>query len=108
MTSTQLKDLIGLEEGLDYENLGAKSFEKIVADALRQHGHVQTQFPVSNRGDGRRGKIDIVFTYKGQRIPIEIDRKSPRQKSIFKVRSINDKVGFLITRSPFGILALVA
>lgn len=93
MNTEELKQLIGLETK-DYESIGALEFEDIICAKLSQFGKVERQVVVPNRGDGMRGRIDLVFTFKGERIPIEVDRKSVRQKSLFKVRSYNPRVPY--------------
>lgn len=97
--------MIGIEEGEEYGDTDARSFEILLASKLEKHGKVHTQVKVSDRGDGRRGKIDLVLETEGQLIPIEIDRLSPRRKSVFKVQLFNEDSAFVITRSPFKIHA---
>lgn len=96
--------MIGIEEGEDFGGMNALDFEEKVVANLSKYGHVMRQFKVPDRGDGRKGKIDIVFHYVGEFIPIEIDRKSPRKKSIFKVRWFNKYNAYVITRSPFRLI----
>jgi hypothetical protein len=43
------------------------------------------EFEIPDRGDGMRGFIDIVFDYQGCRVAIELDRVTPRVKSIDKL-----------------------
>lgn len=46
------------------------------------------EYPVSNRGDGNKGHIDVVWiSYLGTVVAFELD-KSPRKKSIFKLSNI--------------------
>jgi len=88
----------------DYSNIEAKEFEKFICSFLEKHGKVSRQVKVPDRGDGRSGRIDIVFEYRDELIPIEIDRKTPRIKSVYKVRSFNSTNAFILVRSPFDIL----
>lgn len=99
-----IKNLIDLEEGKDYGHIEAKTFEQIIVSALSRFGTVYTQVLVRDRGDARRGRIDIVFEYEGERIPIEVDRSKPRYKSMFKVLKYNPNNAFVVTRSPFAIV----
>jgi hypothetical protein len=107
MTKYELQSLVGIEEGEDYGNNSARTFEEKLANVLEHYGKVHRQVKVANRGDGRGGRIDIVFeTTEGQLIPIEIDWKTPRQKSIFKVQSFAPVDRFVLTRAPFQIFAV--
>ena len=104
MKEEQILELLGLEEFSDFELLGAKWFENLICEKLSKFGRVERQVKVANRGDGRSGFIDLVFYYQGRAIPIELDRKLPRQKSIFKVRSYNPQDAFVITRDPLRVI----
>lgn len=44
------------------------------------------EFEVGDRGDGRPGRLDLLAERTGLTLAIEIDRKTPRQKSIHKLR----------------------
>lgn len=103
MRNIDLRDKLELEDK-DYGDIGAKEFEDIVCSKLEKSGKIERQFVVPDRGDGRGGKIDVVWEFEGQLIPIEIDRKRPRQKSVFKVRSVNKENAFVIVRSPYQII----
>jgi hypothetical protein len=102
MTTETLKGLVGISDG-DYSELSALEFEEICSEHLSFFGKVERQVRVDNRGDGHAGRIDLVFHYNGQLIPIEIDRKSPRKKSVYKVLQYNADNAFCITRSPFEV-----
>ncbi len=104
MTTEILTALIGIEETLDYELIPAHEFEISVAAKLAKIGQVSRQVYVQDRGDGRGGRVDIVLHTEQEVIPIEIDRRTPRAKSIFKVRSINPDSAFVITRSPLRVV----
>lgn len=68
----------------------ASTFHNTVFDYLVSYGcKVQSEYFVADRGDGRDGKIDIVFWNENEVIGIELDRESPRQKSIFKLNQID-------------------
>lgn len=102
METQELKDLINIKKD-NYGNLSAREFADIVCNRLGRHGKIKREVTVLDRGDGRKGRIDVVFNYRGEKIPIEIDRISPRSKSIFKIRSYNPHNCFVITRSPYNI-----
>jgi outer membrane protein assembly factor BamA len=85
MNSKELTELIGIKEGMVFKDTNAKEFENLICACLEKLGKVKRQVIVSNRGDGRRGRIDIVFKYNEREYPIEVDRVTPRRKSVFKV-----------------------
>jgi len=104
MNSEDLYKLIGIQEGRDFGEMKAREFENLVSLELEKHGTVKRQVIVPNRGDGRRGRIDLTFKAHQVEYPIEIDRKSARQKSIFKVKSFDQNRAFIILRSPYKII----
>ncbi|MCK9320000.1 hypothetical protein [Methanoculleus sp.] len=53
----------------------------------------QKEYRVPDRGDGRSGRIDIIAFKGNLQIAIEIDRLSPRAKSIYKLKELPD--GFI-------------
>lgn len=54
--------------------------------ALRHAGwECRTEVIVDSRGDGRRGRVDIEAIRKGSTVGIEIDRSTPRFKSLVKL-----------------------
>lgn len=98
----ELNHLVGKE----YREIKAKEFEDFICNILSKTGFVKRQVLVKNRGDGRRGKIDLVYYPYSARcssVGIEIDRKTPRIKSEFKLREFAAEESYLITRSPFAI-----
>jgi hypothetical protein len=103
MNKTKLSSLLGID-GVDYGNMKASEFEDFICNRLLKYGKVKRQFQVKNRGDGHKGRIDVVFEYEDDDYAIEIDRVIPRKKSIYKVVNFNlGKKGFVITRSPVAI-----
>ncbi|EBK1954654.1 YdaU family protein [Salmonella enterica] len=58
---------------------------------------VYRDYPVPERGDGCEGRIDIVvIDGNGIRCGIELDRNSPRQKSLFKLGAV--ELGICVLR----------
>lgn len=82
--------------------MSAKEFSNFVCSFLKS-GTIQKEVYVPNRGDGRSGRIDIVYKKNGKIIAIELDRIVPRKKSIFKLKLFNSDESYVITRSPFLI-----
>lgn len=103
MKPNELKEMIGIEEK-DYGEIKARAFEDLVSSSLSKYGEIKRQVFVESRGDGHAGRIDIVFSFKGKIYPIEIDRKSVRTKSRFKVLSLGTEDAFCITRSPYCVI----
>ena len=66
---------------------------------LRELGwSVDREVPVADRGDGRAGAIDLVVTEPAP-IAIELDRRSPRRKSIEKLAAF-DGARVVVLREP--------
>lgn len=106
MHKEDLYRIIGISEGQDYGWMKSREFENLICSELKKHGKIKRQVVVPNRGDGRRGRIDVVFKPYQFEYAIEIDRMQPRTKSIFKVVHYNDKQSFVITRSPYSIIEI--
>lgn len=105
MNTNELSIVLGIKEGTEFGDLSAATFEQMIANKLEASGfEVARQVMVDDRGDGRRGRIDLVASFNGERIPIEIDRKTARAKSVFKVKSFNQESAYVLTRSPFSII----
>ena len=72
--------------GLPVED-DAREAHKSVVEWLEKQGYsCVNEYKVENRGDGRCGYIDIVAEKNGDRVAIEVDRKTPREKSISKLQ----------------------
>lgn len=73
---------------------------------------VHREYPVPERGDGREGRIDIVVTDgNGTRCGIELDRISPRQKSLLKLGAVESGIcvlrrGDIARRTEQGVLII--
>lgn len=68
----------------------AGQLEDRARDALAGLGwDVRQQYPVEDRGDGRRGFVDLLATTpEGWSVALELDRVEPRDKSIEKLRQV--------------------
>lgn len=65
--------------------IGASAFHRAAVDALVSRGfRVSREVLVPNRGDLRPGRIDLVVD---DALAVELDAKSPRAKSKFKIES---------------------
>lgn len=76
----------------------AKALHDAVEAEILKAGYLcQREFLVADRGDGRRGRVDLYVTDStGSACGIEIDRKSPREKSVFKLQQLPS--GFILLR----------
>ena len=92
--------------GKDFTNIEAKIFENVIAYLLRNEWEVIKQYRVSNRWDGRRWYVDLALRTKNDLVGIEIDGKSARRKSIYKLCNGNFTKKIIILRSPFTIFEL--
>lgn len=104
MSTEDIYNLIGLEPERDYEEMNSKEFENLVYSRLVSKIQVRRQVKVYDRGDGRTGKIDFVIIHNGYDIPIEIDRRIPRAKSMTKMNNFRSREAFVVLRSPFMVI----
>ena len=81
--------LVSLLQGkFNFDN--AKGLHDAVETELLKAGYLcQREFVVPDRGDGRKGKVDLYVTdLSGASCGIELDWKSPREKSIIKLQQL--------------------
>lgn len=65
----------------------AKTAQNETVKYLESKGYFyKTEVVVDERGDGRTGRVNIVAKKNGRTIGIEVDRCSPRKKSINKLK----------------------
>ncbi len=81
----------------------AKTAQNEIVKHLKSLGYkCVSEYEVDNRGDGRVGRIDIVATKDDIKLAIEVDNKSPRQKSINKLNSMTNYHKIVILRNGNG------
>lgn len=79
----------------------AAAFHRTVVALLEDIGFsCNVEVPVPDRGDGRSGNIDVVAIRDGVTIALELDRVSPREKSLFKLQNFPCDARFVALRSP--------
>jgi hypothetical protein len=62
------------------------------------------EFEVEDRGDGRRGFVDLVARRADVVVAIELDRATPREKSIRKLQQVRDAFRVVVLReAPPGV-----
>lgn len=91
----------------------AGQFQNCVQGLLERRGwRVEREVVVGDRGDGRRGKVDLVASQAGYRVGIELDNRSPRAKSVHKLRALSCDERLVVLRvrsAPYrveGVLVL--
>ncbi|EBP0096454.1 HNH endonuclease [Salmonella enterica] len=89
--------LISLLEGkFDFDKAG-ELHDAVEAAIVDAGFDCQREYPVADRGDGRRGRVDLLVTGSdGEQCGIEIDRINVRDKSITKLKQLSD--GFILVR----------
>lgn len=60
---------------------------KVLFDLKAMGYQVKRDYLIQNRGDGRRGKLDVLATRDDEVIALELDHATPRRKSILKVNN---------------------
>lgn len=88
--------------GNNYKDYTSLEFSKLICSFLK-NGTITKEVKVNDRGDGRKGKVDLVYSSNGSTIGIELDRLSPRKKSIIKLNNLNVDHRCVITRNPVKI-----
>ena len=78
----------------------AKTAQYEIAEHLRNKGYTVTlEYPVSSAGNGHSGRIDIIATSKQEKLAIEVDRSSPRDKSMFKLNLMDGYIKIVLLRN---------
>ena len=68
----------------------ARVAQEEIAEELRDMGFsVRFEYPVEDRGDGCGGRVDLLAEKDGKYLAIEVDRNSPRQKSVHKLLGLH-------------------
>lgn len=77
----------------------AKQAHEAVIERLESYGYVcEREYAVKNRGDGKAGRIDILARNETHIMAIEIDRLTPRDKSVFKLRQVPNAERIILLR----------
>lgn len=85
----------------------ASEFSKRVESELKkQNLYFKKEVTVADRGDGRKGRIDIVAWADGITYAIEIDRLSPRKKSIYKLEHYPANHRLIVMREVNKVISL--
>ena len=77
----------------------AAEFHDLAASAFTEIGAVEREVRVADRGDGKVGRVDLVIHDPEGDIGVELDRQSPRQKSIVKLER-NFRRWMILLREP--------
>ena len=84
-----------------------KAFEfniRVRNEFKKENFDIFTEVVVKDRGDGRRGKIDLVAKKDNLIIAVEIDRLTPRQKSIYKISNYPCTNRIVVLRENYKVL----
>lgn len=82
-------ELIKLLQGKFNCSTAKELHNAVEAEILKSGCLCQREYTVADRGDGRKGKVDLYVTNAhGASCGIELDQKSPREKSIFKLQQL--------------------
>lgn len=93
--------LISLLEGKFNFSDAGELHDAVESEIVHAGFNCQREYPVADRGDGRRGRVDLFVTDKnGGQCGIEIDRINARDKSAIKLKQLKD--GFILIRD--GVL----
>ena len=65
----------------------AKAFHDDAEMLLSSKWMTRREYWVPDRGDGSAGRVDLVVYYNGLPVGIELDNKTPRKKSLFKLEN---------------------
>ena len=76
----------------------AKAFHDDAEMLLSRKWKTIREYWVPDRGDGSPGIVDIVVYYCGLPVGIELDRKTPRKKSLLKLEN-NFRHWVVVTRN---------
>ncbi len=101
-----MKEILLSLDKVNYDSLSSSEFESVIFSFLRKFGEVKRQVFVDNRCDGKKGRVDFVLNFNGLKVGIEADRKTPRKKSIFKLKRLNLDERYVITREPFSVITI--
>lgn len=107
LNTTTLMESLEILKGKDYSETKALDFEDIVVTLLNKKGKTRRRVFVEDRGDGRRGKVDILYEDEKGTVGIEVDYATPRKKSIFKLQSMNVDRRVVLLRAPFAIIEIL-
>jgi len=82
----------------------ARSLHDYAEVALKAEGFkVKREVLVPQRGDGRRGRIDIVAERGAETVALELDRRQPRLKSVRKLMCLGScSLKAVVVRDPVG------
>jgi hypothetical protein len=83
------------------DDLTAAAFHDAAEQALAALGFVvEREVWVSDRGDGRRGRIDLAASRGGRRLVLELDDRTPRQNSVQKLLAAAADWRVVVLRCP--------
>lgn len=92
------KKIYDLFSGITVTDDATTAHNEIVVWLESNGFNCKKEYPVADRGDGYGGRIDIFATRGDEMLAIEIDRITPRQKSITKLLQTEDCAKVILLR----------
>lgn len=87
-----------LFEGLTVPD-NAKLAQNAVISRLQSLGYkCVSEYPVEDNGNNNPGRIDVVAINGDEKLAIEIDRHSPRKKSVHKLKLMSEYKKLILLR----------
>ena len=80
----------------------AKTSQYEVKDYMQSLGYkCHLEHKVEDRYDGRNGRIDIVCYKEKEIVAIEVDNRTPRKNSIYKLKNFKANKKYIICRNGY-------
>ena len=93
-----LKKFIEIIDSITVRDHSGFAQDKIENELKKQNWLVVREHKVPDRGDGKRGRVDLMVLPPGLRVGIEIDNWVPIKKSIFKLKNNDFDVRIILLR----------
>lgn len=75
----------------------SEQFHCEVVRGMKTLGYeVKRNVTVGDRGDGARGRIDVIARRDAELIALELDHSRPRKKSLFKIKHYPNATGRIV------------
>lgn len=85
-------------DGLTIPDNAKAAHDKVIEWLTGLGYDCQREVYVDDRGDGRRGRIDLVAINDKHMLAIEIDQLTPREKSVFKLKQVDGFIKIILLR----------
>lgn len=92
-------NIVELFNGLRLRNHASLAHSDVIEHLTALGFQCQSEYWVADRGDGRRGRIDIIAHNDHMNMAIEVDNVSARKKSFVKLSSMEGYIKFILLRN---------